>query len=748
MRSQIGTQFKSFACTLAFLAFLLGGCTSSQTNSIDDEMLSETEFSQDVMDQGDQAKGQTASSADSMDDLDFSDTDQSSGDVADNDLGDLDDFEFSDENQANNGKQDDFSFDEFDDQNQAQADQKDLEQELNLDDLSAEDVVQNPEPTPLPSEPSVDEMDLGDSFDDATPFEPAPTPQTPAPQVVSSAPVHITDIRYLANKAGGSVVVDADGAIDQQTRFNPQSGQFVIEISNAVLPERLKRPYLMKDFSGGFGSINAYQAPGDNQVRVVVQLKPGYTEEPAVQVEGHSLVVVPPTASSDAYLAANTGGAKAAPHDNIPLGAGSLEEFLNSNQTFYGKPISLQVSDADILDVISMISEESGANIIVSDEVNGKVSLKLRQVPWDQALVSVMRTKGLGYVRQGNVIRISSMKTLRDESENAREILKAQKELAPVHVKVIPVNYANVDDLQEKVKTFLSKDGKVVSDPRSNSLLITDRDDILEKVSRLVTALDIQPTQVMIEGKIVEASQDFSSSIGVNWAASGSPITLSQGGGAFGTPLELTPNLSFGQSPNVSSNSLGLRLGRLDFLGNLRAALELAEVDRTAKIISSPKIVTMNLQKAEINQSGEVISVVTITNGTSQDRTTTENRIKVNLKLEVTPQITTDGSVMMDMNVLREFAGPPSNAITLSRPINSRSAKTKVLVKNGETAVIGGIYQVDEAESTSGVPLLKDIPLLGWLFKTKEKTKEKNELLIFLTPRILTAGTQNETASL
>lgn len=746
MRSPIGSRLREAFIMVALVALVCAGCTSSQTSSIDDEMLSETDFS-------DFSEFETTESSEGTETLENFESADNSESL------NLDEFEFSDEEAAATeqfAEEDlELDFEDFETQESGvQAESDPFSEEFpeddfsgELDELQAEDVVQTPEPAPLPAEPEVDEFDLEDSFADEPVIEsPAVTPEPS----LAAPPVEITDIRYLSNQAGGTVVVDANGPLTYETRFNPQTGQYVIEIENTQLPEKLKRPYIMKDFSGSFGSINAYQTPGENSARVVVQLKPGFTEEPATQVEGNSLVVVPPAPSASAF-ASNAKPQPPAPQPERagPLGASSLEEFLMHNQKFYGKPISLQVSDASVRDVISFIAEESGANIVLSDKVTGNVSLKLRKIPWDQALVTVMRAKGLGYIRQDNVIRVATMEELRVESETAQAFLAAQKELAPIKVKVIPVNYANVDSLKEQVKEFLSKDGKVVVDARSNSILLTDREDVLEKVSRLIGALDIQPNQVLIEGKIVEASEDFTSTIGVKWGAGGSPVTLSQTGGAYGTPLELTPRLMFGETgETVLQNSLGLQFGTLDFLGDLNAMLSLAETDQMAKILSSPRIVTMNREKAEIGQTGEVISIVTIQNGVAGNLSTTENRQQLNLKLTVTPQITSDGSVIMDMDVIRQFAGPVVNQITQSRPINSRTAKTKVLVKNGETAVIGGIYQVDEVQTDQGVPGLKDIPLLGWLFKSRTKIKQKNELLIFLTPRILAAGGEQQAASL
>lgn len=744
-------QFKSVIekCLLVFFVSGMIACTSSQTTSLDDELLSETDFSEESVPatEGDAALGEESFDEGDFEEFDFSGEGEAvaSDEFSEDELNlDFDDFESSDlsEEQAKLEAQE----------------EQDLVNELELDQLQAEDVVQTEEPPAFPEEPQFDELDLSDTLETPVAEEPAiedsfvdePVADFGEPMGPPSS-TEITDIRYLANQAGGTVVIDANGPLAYESRFNPQSGQFVIEVNNALLPEKLKRPYIMKDFSGSFGGINAYQSSGVGQVRIVVQLKPGFNEEPALQLEGNSLVVVPPTLSASSIQASSGGAAHSPSPSKVsgPLGARNLEEFLISNQKFYGKPISVQFKDADIKDVINFISEHSGANIVMSDRIDGRISVKLRQVPWDQALVSVMRARSLGYVRQGNVIRVATVKELKEESASAIELLRAQNENAPVKAKVIPVNYANVETLQTQVKEFLSKDGRVVVDARSNSILITDRVDVLSKVEQIIGALDVQPNQVLIEGKIVEAAENFSSTVGVKWSATGSPLTLSQAGGPNGVPVELTPRLIFGSTgTTVQPNRIGVNFGAIDFLGNLDATLSLAEKDRTAKVISSPRVMVMNREKAEISQVGEVISIVTIESGGAGNLSTTENRVPVNLKLEVTPQITSDGSVIMDMSVIRQFAGAIESEQTKSRPINTRSAKTKVLVKNGETAVIGGIYQVDEGMLEEGVPLLKDIPVLGWLFKSRSREKVKNELLIFLTPKILAASDQQRAASL
>jgi type IV pilus assembly protein PilQ len=603
--------------------------------------------------------------------------------------------------------------------------QNDQELEALDGDLGENDL----EETPVAKEPSVD----------STPVPPEPEP-APAPEAPEKAKVR--NIRYLANSSGGTVVIETSKPVQYQTRMNAATNQFVIELADVELPPALQRPYPMSDFKSRIGSINAYQTAGSNTARVVVQLKGASQGEPIVQQEGTSLVMIPPAAAPLAVIQkpskVQPPAAKGKPSAGA-LAARTLDEFLTGNQKFYGRNISLQVKDADVRDVVNFLAEESGANIVMSDDVNGKISLKLRRVPWDQALVTVMRSKNLGYVRQGNVLRISSLAALQKETEAANKILEAQKAIVPSIVQVIPISYADLEELQKNVKAFLSKDGQVVIDKRSSTVVVTEKADVVERVQKLIKTLDIPPMQVLIESKIVEAVEEFRRLVGINWGFGGQEVSLSPTGGANGGQLSMTLNNQIQNVPkNASTNMLaGMQIGTLDIFGTLDAALALAEHDSLAKVISSPRISAMNREKALIKQEGENVTIVTTRSETTGATTATEKRTPFSLELGVTPQITADGGVIMDLEVKREFLGAEVDPTTKARPVSKRSAKTKVMVRNGQTTVIGGIYTSDELEATDGVPGLKDIPILGWLFKSKQFNRTKNELLIFLTPRIL-----------
>lgn len=612
--------------------------------------------------------------------------------------------------------------------------------------------------------PFQDEINQQDLFAEEPAAQPAMEPEFAEPQNTFQEPaaemIQVTDINFLGNENGGTVVVKTSKPADYTTRTNADTNQFIIEIANAKLPRKLQRPLITKDFNSQVAAVQAYQDTGSTVARIVVQMKS--QKIPLVQAEGNSLLVMSPQPAEQAPIVAETPAmndeastnsdslsydTEAARKDEQILQAQSLEEFLMGNNKFYGRKISIETGkDADVRDVINFISEQSGANIVISEDVGGTIQMKLREVPWDQALVILLRSKKLGYVRQGNVLRISTLEQLSAETKASKEIIESRQKLNPLMVKVIPISYSEVEDLAKQVKEFLTPNrGSVIADKRTTSLIIRDTAETLTKLTRLVKELDIPPAQVMIEGKLVEASESFQETFGIDWGFSGRGEKI--GAGPNGQDINLQTGINITSlGENTSMGNLNIRAGVLKFFGNLEAKLALEETNNNIKVISSPRIMAMNKEEAEINQAGEVFTRKTVVdqNGVPQ----TENIPRpYNVSMKVTPQVTAEGSVIMDVEVQREFPGPADTS-TGERPINKREAKTKTLVKNGQTAVIGGIFQNDTTTSQTGVPLLKDIPFLGWLFKSENTTIEKTELLVFLTPRIMNLQDQDVDASL
>lgn len=419
----------------------------------------------------------------------------------------------------------------------------------------------------------------------------------------------------------------------------------------------------------------------------------------------------------------------------IPSENKALANFLAGQTKFSGRRISIEAQDEDLINIFRLISEESGVNLVLDEEVGGRVTVKLRKIPWDQALTVIMKTKGLGFVREGNILRVSTLAKLKQEADLAVQLADARNKSDPLKVKIIPVSYANVTAISDQVKNFLSERGKVATDNRTNSLIVTDIQAVTDRIVRLVKTLDVPPDQVLIEGKIVEAQETFQRSIGVQWGGSGVPATI--GSNKQGGTVYLTPSLSIAPaSPAQGGLNFNMRVGSLDYLGDLTAALSLYETEQLVKVISAPRITTMNREIAEISQQVQIpIETVTVTTpGTPAQRSIRFEPAE--LKLEVTPQVTADGSVIMDLNVRREFFGAATGP-NRDRAKHTRHARTKITVRSGQTAVIGGIFDNQETQGEDGVPWLRKLPVIGWLFKSQSTTHDKNELIIFLTPRVM-----------
>lgn len=625
----------------------------------------------------------------------------------------------------------------------------------------SQEVALSPEPSePESAEASLTPETVVADQAEATIAEPETSMNQYSDDMVSASDtgvkVKVTDMQFRINDQGGTLIIQANGPLEFNQRLNPQTNQLVIELNNATLPRKLQRPFNTRDFPGQIGYIDAYQLKGASVPRVVVQLREGATE-PVVQNEGNALYVisqgsVPATGSEMTLSAAENGtesldmsAADTSQEDSVAaadeavesslFASENFEDFLRSNQKFSGKRISIETDDMELRDIFKLVSEEAGVNLVLADDIRGKMSLKLKSVPWDQALVMIMKAKKLGYSRSGSILRVAPMVELRTEEEDAIRIATAKRVNQPAIVKSITVNYAKVEELERQIRPLLTAKGAVVGDARTSAIMISDVEENVARAEVLVKSLDIPPQQVLIEGKIVEASDNFERQVGINWSASGRQVNL--GGRGANGPIRFTPGLSVTPgSPSASTLGLSFALGTLDVLGDLTASLRLFELQGLVKVISSPRILTLHNETAEIGQTTEI---PLITSNIQPNGATTPivNFKPVQLRLSVTPQVTNDGAIIMGVDMTREVPGEVVNAETNARPVNSRSAKTKVLLKNSQTAVIGGIYQNDTTESESRVPGIAKVPIIGWLFKNKSIDRKRTELLIFLTPRIL-----------
>ncbi|GAB4365518.1 MAG: type IV pilus secretin PilQ [Deltaproteobacteria bacterium] len=517
------------------------------------------------------------------------------------------------------------------------------------------------------------------------------------------------------------------------------------------IPVRMVRPSAGKkgvEVAVDFAPGSTYSLSGSDNSTVLSFPKSGAGKPGTVVAEMKARTVPPAVAASTGTVSARPEGAAAA----APSKWGFVTHASGEQRRYIGQRISLDFKDADLTNIFRIIAEVSNLNIITTDDVKGRVSIRLINVPWDQALDIVLKSKSLGVSQEGNVLRIAPLATLRNE-EKARldakkEVEKLQATLEGV-VETISVNYAKASDMKAQITDLLSEGGKVQIDDRTNTIVIRDLPRNVEAVKALVAELDTPTPQVLIEARIVEVDTSFSRELGVQWGGSWHNRGATQVGvtgiqdssGSFIPGQPLTNAIPFDPTatpPNYAVNlpaSIGLGAGGGISFGilrdNLRLDLSLSalEASGNGRVISSPKVVTIDNKEAVIEQGTQIPYSTVSASGTQTEF------IDATLSLKVTPHITPEGSVIMKLEAKNDSQGDIGAS---GQPaINKKKASTEVLIRDGETAVIGGILQVTRKEDQAAVPWLSRIPLLGYLFKKKTNTSSNRELLIFITPKIL-----------
>ncbi len=408
---------------------------------------------------------------------------------------------------------------------------------------------------------------------------------------------------------------------------------------------------------------------------------------------------------------------------------------------FTGNPVSLDFQGADLRAVLRTFSEISSLNIVIDPAVTGSVDVALKDVPWDQALDIILRANKLGYIVDGTIVRIAPLSVLADEETQRRKLTDEQALAGEIRVLTKMLSYAKAEEMRPLLlKSALSSRGSVEVDGRTNTLIITDLADRLTTASDLITTLDKAQPQVEIEARIVQVNKNFQRSLGVQWGfnalatpalgnttglafPNSAALTGAQGGTINGTPTAVNLPAS---APN---SGIGLQLGSVNGAFNLDVALTALETSGNGRVLSTPRVSTQNNVEAEIKQ-GTQIPIQTVANNT-----VTVSFKDAALVLKVTPQITAANTVIMKIS-LENGQADFSKAVNGIPPINTQSANTSVLVNDGQTTVIGGIYLSSEQYQTDRTPGLGRIPLLNWLFKRETAIDNSTELLIFITPRI------------
>jgi type IV pilus assembly protein PilQ len=586
---------------------------------------------------------------------------------------------------------------------------------------------------------------LGDGDDynaGSTQFASTPSPSTPSYAAAGARSITSVDFRRTRD-GGGRVIInltDPGTPVD----IRQEGGRVVAIFKDTGLPAELMRRLDVMDFATPVTTVDTLRTNLDT--RIVISAD-GKFEQLAYQSDNEFSIEINPVA------------------DKIEEGS----SLFSQTKEYEGQRLTLNFQDIETRAVLQLLAETSGKNIVVSDTVQGNVTLRLRNVPWDQALDIVMTTKGLDMRQNGNVIMVAPAEEIAARETADLEAQNQISELEPMYSEFLQVNYAKASDLAGLISAeaggsgMLSERGTIAVDERTNTLLVQDTAQRLQDIRRMVRTLDVPIKQVLIESRIVVVNDDFSRDLGVRLGVTaynesgtneGAQVISGTGPGTDTMIGSIIDNLATtGQVTPVAVPTLGDRYnvnvpvsdaaGRFslavlerDYLVDLE--LTALEAEGRGEIVSTPRVITANQKEARIEQGVEIPYQQSASSGA-----TTVQFKKAVLSLEVTPQITPDNNIIMDLRVHKDNVGDVISTGGLGGTvpsIDTRAVETQVLVEDGQTVVLGGIYETERRETISKVPFLGDIPAVGVLFRSKQLQNDKSELLIFVTPRILEEG--------
>lgn len=565
-------------------------------------------------------------------------------------------------------------------------------------------------------------------------------PSRSAAAVSGTRSVSNIDFRRGSDGSGRIIVQLTDAKVPADLR--QEGGRIVVNFAKTSIPDSLTRRYDVLDFATPVNAVDAMRV-GDG-TRLVIGATGDY-EQVAYQSDNVYTIEVKPVVK--------------------------LPPQLQDKKEYTGERLTLNFQDIETRAVLQLLADTSGQNMVISDSVSGNVTLRLQNVPWDQALDIVMRTKGLDMRQEGNVIFIAPAAEI---AAREKELLAARKEvqeLSPLRTEYLQINYAKAADLAALIKSgqnssLLSERGSVSIDERTNTLLLQDTAERLADIRRLVSTLDIPVRQVMIEARIVIVNDDFSRELGVRFGTSivsantggsdglevigsrglgdeddedGIVLSPFPGGSPRVTGVETQPNVDDRYMVNLPvanpAGRIALTLLDSDYLVDLE--LSAAQAEGRGEIQSSPRLITANRKEAVIEQGVEIPYQESSSSGA-----TTVSFKKAVLSLKVTPQITPDNRIILDLTINKDSVGQTIQGAfgALIPSIDTREIVTQVLVNDGQTVVLGGVLETELRKGEKKVPILGDVPLLKYLFRSSSTTDNKDELLIFVTPRILREG--------
>jgi type IV pilus assembly protein PilQ len=549
---------------------------------------------------------------------------------------------------------------------------------------------------------------------------------------------------------------------DVDKKINQEDKQILLDFSTTTATARVLRGFDASEFEGSIVYLSAYpKKENPKDIRVNVQLRDNVrsvlVKEGKVlklKIENVFGALDEVEVKKEFITNLEKNNSDTIQKINIPK-SNSISDILDNltmsgQKKYIGKKVSLDVRDVKVEEVLKMISDASGFNIIITEEIKKlpALTLNLVNVPWDQALDTVLSLNKLVAKKNGIILMITTLEKATTEKQkelNLEKMLKKEEELV---AKIFPISFANITELQGILNGYLTPSrGKISLDNRTNSIIVQDTVQTIEKLKRIIEVLDTQTPQVLIESKIVEVREEHRKEIGLQlgdrsglqfgYDPLGTPGSGNASiGNAATTQREGGPGFQFSSAPTAEfPNLFSVQVSRFNRFFNVGFALSLMEQESKARIVSSPKVITQNKQTATIT-SKDTTSFRQIT-GVGDQATTTFQQTDATLSLEVTPQVTNEGSISMQINMNKEqFGDVPSAGAPPEKA--SRSVTTNVLVDNGSTIVIGGVYNFEKTENHSGIPFLKDIPLIGWAFRSPFNPQmAKNEMIIFITPRVI-----------
>lgn len=566
----------------------------------------------------------------------------------------------------------------------------------------------------------------------------------------------IQGVRLETSADGRSrIVVDLDRPGNFETAN--QDGRAVMIFNNVVLPQHLEKT-LSADADGGAVRFLSSYSDEQGRVRMEADLRSDASE--IIRQDGNSVVweFAPTVAEKSGRLAQDQRPRRATGGESVTSNPPNYARVVADPTQVTTVPgmsrqrITIDLRSADIANVLRLISSESGVNIIAGSDVRGEVTMRLRSVPLDQAFLTILQALRLGFEIRGNVIRVAPQSVLESEQQARAEARARAQAQEPLEVFLLPINYASASELTGQVSGLLSPRGSVSVDNRTNTMIIKDLRGNLDSIRLLVETLDAQVPQVLIEARIVETNDNFTRQVGIQW---GGDISFSQGGGnptglifpnilgiAGGATDGQTPVAGGSDNPNFAVNlpapagtgaggAIGLTMGSVGGAVNLNLRLSALEDAGHAKIISSPRILTLDNRQATISQGTSIpISVVSAAGVQTVF-------VDATLELTVTPHVTPDGNIRLSIQATKNEPDFQNTGARGDPTIIRNQAQTELLIKDGDTTVIGGIYSQNSGHSVSAIPFLHKIPILGALFRAQSETENRSELLIFITPRIV-----------